>query len=254
MTDITMPTAFPSTEFRAFGQAASTFFPALLSDDALFDPEKKRTNWEWASQAVRYRYRSCAECQDEFRALVANNASDAWRAGWLDEELSYKVERCIYLFFMSALSIFDSFAFCLYFLGHALQPGAFPDIANPRKITRSATARAYGGAFPQATITRLLAELPDDPGFATMDAVRNVVGHRLSGRRSITSWGILHSDDAFIEDWREDTWALPGAAAKLVFDEDMLQRYLDDNTRLLAPLASAAREFAQTHQPAQSTP
>jgi hypothetical protein len=54
-----------------------------------------------------------------------------WRAGWGDEELTYKLGRCIYSFFMSALSVFDNFAFCLYFLGHAIKPVEFPEVANP---------------------------------------------------------------------------------------------------------------------------
>jgi hypothetical protein len=192
---------------------------------------------------VRYRYRSCAECQDEFKALLAN-ASEAWRAGLGDEEFTYKLERCIYMFFMSGLSVFDSFAFCLYFLGNAMQPRAFPDIANPRSITRRATSRAYSAAFPQAKITALLAGLPDDAGFSTIDAVRNLVGHRISGRRSIRASSTTHADGT-CTDWREDTWALPGAAGTLPFDEEMLQRHLGDITRLLTALASAARDFAQ---------
>jgi len=64
--DIVMPPAFPEKEFRAFGLAASKFFPALLSDEALFDPLEKKRQFDWSWQAVRYRYRSCAECQDEF--------------------------------------------------------------------------------------------------------------------------------------------------------------------------------------------
>jgi hypothetical protein len=147
--DMVMPPAFPDTEFRAFLRAADKFFPALMSDEALFDPQEKRRHFEWSWQAVRYRYRSCSECQDEFKSLLAN-ASEAWRAGWGDEELTYKVERCIYMFFMTGLSVFDSFAFCLYLLGHAMQPGDFPDVANPRSITRRGTAKAFGTAFPQA--------------------------------------------------------------------------------------------------------
>jgi hypothetical protein len=236
--DIVMPPAFPATAFRAFGQAATKLFPALFSSEALFDPQEKRRNCEWAWQAVRYRYRSCVECQDEFKALLAN-ASEAWRAGWGDEELTYKLERCIYLFFMSALSVFDSFAFSLYYLGHAIEPDAFPDVGNPRKITRKATARAYDAAFPQAQITGLLSVLQNDAGFDAIDTVRNLVGHRTSGRRSI--------DAAFATrtEWREETWHLPGAAGKLMFDEGMLQRCLDDITRLVTALASAAREFAE---------
>jgi hypothetical protein len=251
--DIVMPPAFPGTEFRAFLRAANDFFLPLMSEENLFDPQEKRRHFEWSWQAVRYRYRSCAECQDEFKALLAN-ASEAWRAGLGDEELTYKLERCIYMFFMGGLSVFDSFAFCLYFLGHAMRPGAFPDVANPRNITQRATAKAYSAAYPQAKITGLLAGLPDDPGFSAIDAVRNLVGHRISGRRSIRASSTTHADGT-CTDWREDTWALPGAAGTLPFDEEMLQRRLGDITRLLTALASAAREFVQNHhQPGQPVP
>ena len=129
----------------------------MRSDEALSDPQEKRRHFEWSWQAVCYRYRICAEGQDEFKALLAN-ASEAWRAGWGDEELAYKLERCIYMFFMSGVSVFDSFAFSLYFLGHVIQPGAFPDITNPRKITQRVTVKAYSAAFSPAKITR-----PDCP-------------------------------------------------------------------------------------------
>jgi hypothetical protein len=250
--DIVMPPAFPNAEFGAFGQAARQFFPALLSDEVLSDPQEKKRHFDWSWQAVRYRYRSCAECQDEFRALLAN-ASEEWRVGWPDEELSYKLERCIYQFFTSALSVFDSFAFCLYFLGHAIQPGAFPAVANPRNVSRAATAKAYSAAFSKEKITAFLTDLPNEPGFRTIDTVRNLVGHRISGRRSVATSGTTHADGTRTE-WREDTWYLPGAAGKLVFDEELLQRHLDDITSLLTALASTAREFAQSHQPVQSTP
>src|ERR1039458_4314066 len=146
--DIVMPPAFPETEFRAFGLAATKFFPALMSDEALFDPQEKKRHFDWSWQAVRYRYRSCSECQDEFKALLDNPSGEAWRAGFTDEEVTYRLERCIYMFFMSGLSIFDSFAFCLYFLGHAVRPDDFKDIANPRNIFRKATVKAFGTAFP----------------------------------------------------------------------------------------------------------
>jgi hypothetical protein len=248
--DIVMPPEFPDTKFRAFLRAADKFFPALISDAALFDPEEKRRHFEWSWQAVRYRYRNCTECRDEFKTLHAN-ASEAWRAGCGDEELTYKLERCIYMFFMSGLSVFDNFAFCLYFLGHAVQPGAFPDVVRPRNINRTATGRAYSAAFPQARITGLLVALPEDAGFSTIDAVRNLVGHRISGRRSISASSTTHVDGT-TTGWREETWALPGASGKLMFDEELLQRHLGDITRLLTALASAACEFVQNrHQPGQ---
>jgi hypothetical protein len=157
------------------------------------------------------------------------------------------------MFFMSGLSVFDSFAFCLYFLGHAMQPGTFSRVANPRSIDRTSAAAAYGKAFPQQKITGLLTALPNDPGFSGIAAVRNLVGHRISGRRSIAESSTTHADGTRTE-WHEETWALPGAAGKLTFEPEMVQRQLDDITRLLTALALAALEFAEHCQPGQSAP
>jgi len=249
MTDILMPASFPETDFRAFGLAATAFFPGIVSDEALFDPEEKRRQFDWSWQAVRYRYRSCAECNDDFKALLAN-ASEMWKAGWGDEELTYKLERCIYQFFTSALSVFDSFSFCLYFYGNALEPGAFGEVGNPRAITRPATAKAFKTAFPQTAITGLLAGLSKDTRFSTIDIVRNLVGHRISGRRSVRGSSTTHPDGTQTT-WHEETWHLPGAAGKLMFDEELLQRHLDDVTGLLAALSSAASEFAVAQKAAR---
>lgn len=243
MADIVMPSTFPEADFRGFGIAASAFFPGVVSDEALFDPQEKRRHFDWSWQAVRYRYRSCAECNDEFKTLLAG-ASEMWKAGWGDEELTYKLERCVYQFFTSGLSIFDSLAFCLYFYGNSLEPGAFPEVGNPRVLTRSVTAKAFKSAFPQAAITGLLADLSKDAQFRTIDAVRNLVGHRISGRRSVRASSTAHPDGTHTH-WREETWHLPGAAGQLQFDEELLQRQMDNITGLLAAFSSAAREFAE---------
>jgi hypothetical protein len=58
MAGIIMPASPPETDFRAFGIAASAFFPGVISDEALFDPEEKRRHFDWSWQAVRCRYRS----------------------------------------------------------------------------------------------------------------------------------------------------------------------------------------------------
>jgi hypothetical protein len=155
---------------------------------------------------------------------------------------------------MSGLSVFDSFAFCLYFLGHAIQPVDFPDVASPRNITRKATAKGFSAAFPQAAITGLLANLPQEAAFSAIDEVRNLLAHRISGRRSIRAAATLHKDGTHTTDWHEETWYLLGAGKKLMFDEKLLQRHLDDITGILTSLAAAAREFAETSQAAKAQP
>lgn len=251
--NFTMPSSFPETYFRAFGIAAAQFFPGLVSDEVLYDPLEKRRHFDWSWQAVRYRYRSCAECSEEFRTLL-DNAGEAWNSMLGDEELTYKLERCIYVFFMSALSVFDSFALGLYFLGNAIQPAGFPDVANPRKITRSSTLKAMSVAFPQDAITGVLVNLRQDARFASIDAVRNLLAHRISGRRSVRSATTRHEDGTFTTDFHEETWHIPSAPGKLVFDKDLLQRHLDDITDLLSSLATAARVFAETHLPVKAQP
>jgi len=168
-----------------------------------------------------------------------------------DEELTYKLEHCIYIFFMSALSVFDSFALSLYFLGNAIRPVAFPDVVNPRKITRTTTRRAMSAAFPHDAITVLLGSLSQEARFASIDAIRNLLAHRISGRRSVRSSSTRHEDGTYTTDFHEETWHIPGAPGKLAFDRELLQRHLEDITDLLSSLAVAARTFAETHQPAK---
>jgi len=36
------------TDFRAFGLAATAFFPGILSDEALSDPQEKRQHFDWS--------------------------------------------------------------------------------------------------------------------------------------------------------------------------------------------------------------
>jgi hypothetical protein len=251
--DIVMPSTFPETDFRAFGIAAAKFFPALLSDEALYDAQEKRRHFDWSWQAVRYRYRSCAECSEEFKTLL-DNAGHAWDSMVGDEELTYKLERCIYVFFMSALSVFDSFALSLYFLGNAIQPTAFPDVAHPRKITRSSTSKAMSALFPQDTVTGLLGSLSQDARFAKIDTVRNLLAHRLSGRRSVHSASTRNKDGTYTADFHEESWHIPGAPGKLAFDREMLQKDLGDITGLLSSLAAAARTFAEAHLAMKAKP
>lgn len=248
---IAMPPTFPEAQFRAFARSATTFFPALMSDENLSDPQEKKRHFDWSWQAVRYRYRTCAECNDEFIGLLGN-ASELWRAGWGDEELMYELERCIYLFLMSGLSVFDSFAFCLYFLGNAMRPTLFPAVANPRTITRGITSTALSAAFPDAEVTKLLAGLPRDPAFNKISEIRNLLAHRISGRRSIRASSTIHPDGVLTES-REDTWHHPGSKSELIFDDEMLQHHLDHISRLLGALVPAAREFAESQKAAAGT-
>lgn len=69
------------------------------------------------------------------------------------------------------------------------------------------------------------------------------MGHRISAR-SVHCSSTIRVDGTDTR-WHEVTWHLRGGAVKLMFDEELLQRHIDDIKRLLTALASAAREFAE---------
>jgi hypothetical protein len=244
---LAMPPGFPDAAFARFGRLASALFPSPVSDEALNDPAMKGLHFDRAWQAVRYRYRLCAACNDEFKVLLAD-ASELWREWSADEEQNYQLERCIYLFFVAGLSVFESLGFSLYFLGGALRPDRFPHVGKPKQITLKATSKAFAATFPQAQITRRLGDLLQAPKFATIKGVRDILAHRLSGRRNIRTWGTT-SPDGTHTFTREEAWSLPGSDAELIFDEGLLQRHLDDVTRHLAGLTEASIEFIEHSQP-----
>lgn len=165
----------------------------------------------------------------------------------VDEELTYRLERCIYLFFISALSVFESFGFCVYFLGSALEDTNFPYFSNPKKITLAVTSTAFTKSFPDTEITSQLAELLQAPEYTNIDALRNILAHRVSGRRSVRGQSSTNADGTI---WHstEESWHIPGSSEVLIFDEEMLNRYLHKLTKRIYSLVSAARQFAQNCQ------
>ena len=191
--------------------------------------------------AVCYRYRACSEANEEYKALL-HGGSDLWRHWGEDEEQNYRLERCLYQFFMSGLSVFESLGFCLYFVGGAMRSTEFPDCDEPQEINLKAAAKAFEVAFPQASITRHLSRLLEEPKFKKLRAVRNILAHRLTGRRNIREYGAGN---------REEVWNLPGLDTELIFDEELIQLHLDGITGLLTALVETSLEFVRNSKPAK---
>ena len=244
---IVMPPGFPEAEFRAFGIAADPFFPKLPSKKALNDPLEKHRQFDCSWEAVRYRYRTCAECSDEFKAVLAS-PSDSGVAGWGDEEMTYRLERCIYTFFVSGLSVIESFGFCLYFLGNALRPNDFPHVSKPPKITLETTCKAFAAAFPTAAMATRLAALLQKPEFKKITAFRNILAHRVSGRLRVR---VSVTGQTYVQ---QESWHVPGSTGTLAFGEEMLHGLLDEIAGMVTPLVTAAREFAENSRPMKAGP
>ena len=243
-----MPPAFPRTEFQEFGKLASTFFPPALSDGDPDDPLQRRLHFQGAWLAVCYRYRACAEQSATFTTLFNKAmASDLWREWSEGEDHNYELEQCLYGFFMNALSVLESLGFCLYFVGAMIDSKNFHNVNRPRCITLKTTHAAFGSAFPNASATVWLTEMFEDPAFIRIDTIRNLLAHRLTGRRNIRSSAAIHPDGTYTQS-REELWYIPGLSEEIVFDEKLVQRHFDDVTRLLTAFISASLKFVKSGQ------
>jgi hypothetical protein len=193
-----------------------------------------------------------SESNDEFKSLLSKS-SDIWREWGSDEEQNYRLEECLYIFFTSALSVFESFAFCLYFLGSSMRPSKFPLVSNPRRITLETTRREFNVTFSKASITKNLVALIKDREFRSIDSVRNILAHRLTGRRHVRGYSTENPDGAATR-VKEEVWNLLGADAELIFDEQLIQQHLNGITNLLITLVDASVEFAKNNAVSRPTP
>jgi len=100
-------------------------------------------HFDMSWRAVRYRYRTSAECDEKLKAMLA--AQRDW--GIDDDDRNYKLDRCIYEFFTNALSVLENFGFCLYFIGNAISPPAFPTVKSLKDIWLKTTELAFRSAF-----------------------------------------------------------------------------------------------------------
>ena len=243
-----LPPAFPQVEFLEFGKLAATFSPASLSDEDLNDLLQRQLHFQWAWRAVCYRYRACAEQNVAFNSVFDKAmSSDLWCEWSADEEHNYQLEQCLYGFFMNALSVLESFGFCLYFVGAMIDAGNFPKINSPKGITLKTTLAAFEAAFQNSSVTLNLAAMAKDPGFTRIDTIRNLLAHRIAGKRNTRCFGASHSDGTYTER-REELWYIPGLNEEVFFDKQLVQRHLDDVTRLLTALTLASLEFVKSQQ------
>lgn len=240
-----LPPAFPQAEFWEFGKLASEFFPEVLSEN-LDDLLQKRLHFQRAWLAVCYRYRTCAEYNVTFKRVFDKAmCSDLWREWSEGEEHHYALEESLYCFFMNALSVFESLGFCLYFLGSTIDPEVFSKVENPKHIKLSATLVAFESVFPHASLTTHLNELLQDPAFRRIAAIRNILAHRLIGRRHIHSSSYTDPNGLYTMT-REEFWYIPDLNERIAFDQELVQRHFDDVTRLLTRLLSASLEFLKS--------
>jgi len=238
-----MPSTFPEQMFHEFRQRAASLFPSVQHKmDSL-----ERDQFVRSSQATGYRYRTCVECNEEFKTLL-KNAPERWRQLNDDPDYAYSVERCLYTFFLNSVSVFESLVYCLYFVGSRIRAADFPDVQRPRKINLDSTGQAFTIAFPQEPITARLTSLPQNAEFKKLELARNILAHRVSGMRSMRIYSTLDRDEGSTSTTREEAWYVPGQD-EMNFDGKLVQQHLDWLSSTLAALIGASRDFVTGRKP-----
>jgi|GEM_PF-626665 len=245
--NFSMPSTFPEDMFQKFGKLASQLFPAALSNENLYDdPHQKLWHFQKAWLAVLYRYRACSGHNNTFGTLLVKaKTSDVWREWSEGEEHHYLLEQCLYHFFLNALSVIESLVFCLYFVGGMASPEHFRHVRKPKSITLKTTTSAFEAAFPHTSITHLLRELLTDPEFTKIEAIRNILAHRVTGRRNIRNYPIRDSSGKHVQT-REEVWYIPGSSEELAYNEQLTHHYFEEITRLITRLISASLEYVES--------
>ncbi len=97
-----------------------------------------------------------------------------------------------------------------------------------------------------------LKNCPKKAEFSTINEIRNILAHRLSGMRSLRAYDVKQPDGTWTCT-REDVWHITDAI-ELVFDEGLIQRQLDGITDLLTTLVAASLEFVENNKAAKAAP
>ncbi len=141
---------------------------------------------------VCYRFRACTDHSHMFTEAITAQQ---------DSESRYIQERELFSFFVSGLSVIESFCFALFALGRMLQPLDFPLLSDEdeRKVKPCETSKKYQELFPNDEISQELARLVGvsisskdksckgaDTQYTEWLNVRNILAHRASTTRLIT--------------------------------------------------------------------
>ncbi len=172
-----------------------------------------------------------------------------------DDDRNYKLDRCVYEFFTNALSVFESFGFCLYFVGHAIKPTDFSLVgnANFKAINLGNVGKAFDRVFPHEPISKELFQLRSNQAFQQIEEIRNILAHRAAGGRGSSSSSVLHADGSYTEEPVKEWLYIPGAKKTLQFDELLFERELNNIGALVNRLAVASVIFIENIQAQRAT-
>jgi hypothetical protein len=135
--------------------------------------------------ALAYRWRACFDANDAFVASVREHGETP------TEGARYQQERLLYEFFISGLSVFESYAYALHAICSVLDASSFPltSDAHRRAVSPAKLGSRLKASYPKEKLTITLGSVLDSAEYQRWSSLRNVLAHRVQPGRTIVAGG-----------------------------------------------------------------
>lgn len=147
-------------------------------------PYQAWSQWLSAWIGIAYRFRSCAEHDQSFDALVSKFGDNPTQPG------NYYQDRELFDFFVSGLSAIESTFYGLFAIGSILDSDSFPLTTEQhmREVNTKKTVRRFIETFPNDRITAAFQGMISQQEYKDWGETRNTLAHRINpGRRVYSS-------------------------------------------------------------------
>jgi hypothetical protein len=157
-----MPPDFPAEKFEAVYKKLRGAYSGRTRHEVLV---------VGALNAIAYRFKSLAECDESFTDLIKAHAPD---------QLRYEQERDLFGFFSNFYSVFEAFCFALFAVGALIDPAKFPLTGekDERNVNWGTMQKAFRNAFPGDPICTMLKNIATNNAFKDLRTVREILTHR----------------------------------------------------------------------------
>jgi len=187
---INLPDGFPQ---RAYDAVHAKVHSGSRREEQVF-------HYGGAWNGIAYRFMSCADADDQFTKLIAEPQSHLNR---------FHQDEALVKFFVSGLSVIETFFYGLYWIGSMAEPGRFPIVTGNhlRGIEAGKTMDRFRAGPHMALFTRSFAALQtqdratgkweNTAPYAELKEVRNILAHRASYGRvvNMAAGGGVQLDD-----------------------------------------------------------
>jgi hypothetical protein len=165
MNGLTMPDDFPTAAFERVWRKVN---PKSATHHALY------LEFSSAWNALAHRYLAMVDHGNNFTASVlADGTSPA-------PDRRHFQEQCLFDFFSSGFSAFDSFFYSAFAAGSLIDSVAFPlaTAADQRNVSIGHTLKTYQQLFPHTPIGNQIATFASDHNYTQWRDIRNILTHR----------------------------------------------------------------------------